>query len=264
MNLRCSPALASGYRSASQIARVVTEGWCIANLYCPSCPCNAIQEEPTNMPGRDLHCGNCRETYQLKSLRQWSSERIVDSAYSAMIRAIRSDTAPGLLVLQYSPEWFVRQLMFVPPFFFSESVIERRNPLAPTARRAGWVGCNIRIGAIPPEGQIFLVRDGAARPPSEVRADVNRVRGFQQIPPSLRGWTLDVLRCVRALDESRFELSDVYAFERELQKLHPDNRNVRPKIRQQLQVLRDIGLVEFEGRGKYRLRSLTSAAKAAG
>ena len=34
--------------------------------------------------------------------------------------------------------------------------------------------------------------------------------------------------------------------------LHPDNRHVRDKIRQQLQVLRDLGLVEFLGRGRYR------------
>ena len=34
--------------------------------------------------------------------------------------------------------------------------------------------------------------------------------------------------------------------------LHPDNRHVLDKIRQQLQVLRDMGFVEFLGRGRYR------------
>jgi Dam-replacing HTH domain/Dam-replacing family len=33
--------------------------------------------------------------------------------------------------------------------------------------------------------------------------------------------------------------AEAYAFTRELEKLHPDNRHVRDKIRQQLQVLRD-------------------------
>ena len=33
-----------------------------------------------------------------------------------------------------------------------------------------------------------------------------------------------------------------------------DNRHVRDKIRQQLQVLRDLGLLEFRGDGSYRLR----------
>jgi hypothetical protein len=34
--------------------------------------------------------------------------------------------------------------------------------------------------------------------------------------------------------------------------LHPDNRQVLDRIRQQLQVLRHLGFVEFLGRGRYR------------
>jgi type II restriction enzyme len=34
--------------------------------------------------------------------------------------------------------------------------------------------------------------------------------------------------------------------------LHPGNRHVPDKIRQQLQVLRALGFVEFLGRGRYR------------
>jgi type II restriction enzyme len=46
----------------------------------------------------------------------------------------------------------------------------------------------------------------------------------------------------------------VYAHAEALAKLHPANRHVRDKIRQQLQELRDLELVEFLGRGEYRLR----------
>ena len=35
--------------------------------------------------------------------------------------------------------------------------------------------------------------------------------------------------------------------------LHPENNHVKPKIRQQLQVLRDAGVLEFVSRGKYRV-----------
>jgi len=51
-----------------------------------------------------------------------------------------------------------------------------------------------------------------------------------------------------------FTLADVYAHAGALAKLHPQNRHVRDKIRQQLQVLRDLGLLEFLGGGSYRLR----------
>jgi hypothetical protein len=67
-----------------------------------------------------------------------------------------------------------------------------------------------------------------------------------------RGWTLDVLNVVRALNKNEFTLEDVYSFAGHLAKLHPANRHVRDKIRQQLQVLRDLGWVEFLGGGRYR------------
>lgn len=57
---------------------------------------------------------------------------------------------------------------------------------------------------------------------------------------------------VREIEKREFQLEDVYGFAAHLQKLHPANRHVLDKIRQQLQVLRDLGLVEFLGRGRYR------------
>ena len=47
-------------------------------------------------------------------------------------------------------------------------MIERRKPLAPTARRAGWVGCNILLEKIPDSGKIFYVKNGVATPEKEV------------------------------------------------------------------------------------------------
>jgi type II restriction enzyme len=67
------------------------------------------------------------------------------------------------------------------------------------------------------------------------------------------GWTLDVLNAVRALGRREFTLAEVYAREAELERMHPQNRFVRPKIRQQSQILRDLGFVEFLGRGVYRV-----------
>ena len=69
-----------------------------------------------------------------------------------------------------------------------------------------------------------------------------------------KGWLNDVLTCVRELDKPTFTLEETYSFDTGLQKLHPTNHNVRPKIRQQLQVLRDNGILEFVGPGKYRLK----------
>jgi type II restriction enzyme len=76
---------------------------------------------------------------------------------------------------------------------------------------------------------------------------------LKDISVTQRGWTLDVLNAVRRLGKTEFTTADAYAFTRELEQLHPDNRHVRDKIRQQLQVLRDAGLLLHLGRGEWRL-----------
>ena len=170
-----------------------------------------------------------------------------------MLRAIRADRTPNLLVLQYSTTWLVQNLLLIPRMFFTESVVEKRKPLGPGARRAGWIGCNILMGEIPPDGKIPMICFGVPVRKERVREEFSRVKQLANLPPSLRGWTLDVLRVVRQLGKPGFTLEDMYVFEPELKALHPKNQNVRPKIRQQLQVLRDLGLLRFGAKGNYYL-----------
>ena len=63
------------------------------------------------------------------------------------------------------------------------------------------------------------------------------------------------MKCVDAIGTSEFRLEDVYAYEKQLSQLYPGNQNARPKIRQQLQYLRDRGYLDFVSRGYYRLKS---------
>jgi type II restriction enzyme len=63
------------------------------------------------------------------------------------------------------------------------------------------------------------------------------------------------MKCVESLGKRDFTLDEVYTFERHLGYLHPGNQNVKPKMRQQLQYLRDRGFIDFVSRGNYRLRS---------
>ena len=69
-----------------------------------------------------------------------------------------------------------------------------------------------------------------------------------------KGWLYDVLTCLRELDKKEFTLKEMYGFEGRLQMLYPDNKHVRDKIRQQMQVLRDNGVIEFVRRGYYKLK----------
>ena len=77
-----------------------------------------------------------------------------------------------------------------------------------------------------------------------------------------RGWTNLVLRGVMALPAGEFVLEDVVNICRPLASLeYPKNRNVPAKIRQQLQVLRDNGIVDFVNyQGVYRRTMLDRTA----
>ena len=169
--------------------------------------------------------------------------------------AIKSDRTPSLFLLHYQlPQLVVRNVLLIPHFAFSLSLLEKRKPLSPTARRAGWVGCNFLLDRIPPDGKIPVIEAGKAIPPAEVRKAYQKVRPLEKLNIEKRGWTLDVLNVVRSLGKKEFQLSDVYAHSDELARLHPQNRHINDKIRQQLQVLRDLRLLEFLSPGHYQLR----------
>ena len=75
----------------------------------------------------------------------------------------------------------------------------------------------------------------------------------QAVAGSLTGWTQAVFAVLNEIEQETFSLQDdVYEFVPQLEELYPGNDNVEAKIRQQLQFLRNLGLVEFLGQGRYR------------
>ena len=254
MDLYLPTAGLDRYKSASQRARIGTESWGAANFFCPACESHRLNVAPRNTVAVDYFCPSCESPFQLKSQSKPLGSRIVDAAYSEMKRAILEDRTPNLFVLHYDLDaWAVRTVLLVPHFAFALTAIERRKPLAPTARRAGWVGCNILLDKIPAHARIPVVNEGTPQTSQQVRASYNRLRPLERMQVEKRGWTLDVLQVVQSLSKLEFTLADVYAHAGALAKLHPGNRHIQPKIRQQLQVLRDLGLLTFLGDGSYRM-----------
>jgi len=256
MNLQIKPEIATRYKkSLPQRARVLTEAWGSENLYCLACPSDNLYSTPKGTKVIDFICPECDETYQLKSKITPFGNSVVDSAYKPKIDLISKGTIPNFIFLQYDPTLLtVRNLFLVPKHFISKSIIQRRKQLPPTARRAGWVGSNILLGNLPVDARISIVENGLEMPKALVRDSWNRFLFLREQSISSRGWTADVLACVRRLERETFALADIYAFEDRLAKLHPMNKHIRPKIRQQLQVLRDHGIVEFLGKGFYKIK----------
>lgn len=255
MLLAFNTLLAGNYTSSSQKIRVLTEDWVGRTIFCPNCGRGDITEYENNRPVADFYCQNCKEEYELKSKSGDMGTKIVDGAYSTMIERLGSMTNPNFFMLSYDlTTYSVNNFMVVPKHFFVPEIIEKRKPLAHTARRAGWVGCNILLSNIPESGRVFFVRDGIVIPQGEVLSKWQKTLFLREEKEvSAKGWLLDVMRCVEKIGRKHFTLGDVYQFERELSLLHPENNHVKDKIRQQLQVLRDKKYLEFVSRGKYHL-----------
>ena len=252
MDLQLDSSGVEGYHSGTQIARVLTERWMRENMYCPHCGNPHISQFENNRPVADFYCPACRNEYELKSKNGNLGNKITDGAYETMIARITGNQNPDFLFMSYAKaDCRVRNLILVPKHFFVPAVIERRKPLPPTAHRAGWVGCNILIGQIPQQGRISIVSNGCVADAAAVIRSVNASRRLETGDLNCRGWLMDVLNCVNNLPQV-FSLEEMYRFEEMLQHHHPDNHNIRPKIRQQLQLLRDRGFVEFLGNGSYR------------
>jgi type II restriction enzyme len=171
-----------------------------------------------------------------------------------MHRAIVSDETPNLFLLHYQlPKLTVENLLLIPHFAFTLSFLEKRKPLSANARRAGWVGCNFLLDRIPSDARIPVVQEGRPVSSAKVRKAYEKLRPLEKLNVQKRGWTLDVLQAVKGLNKKEFTLKEVYDQEEALSKLHPNNAHVRDKVRQQLQVLRDLSLLEFLGNGTYQI-----------
>ena len=259
MKLTFDQELATAYKSPSQRARVLTEQWVDDSVFCPNCGHLDINRYPNNQPVADFYCTNCKEDYELKSKQDNIGTKIVDGAYRTMIERLEETNNPNLFLLNYNLQNFeVLNFFLIPKHFFVPEIIEKRKPLSHTARRAGWVGCNILLQSIPQTGKIFFIKNKIIEPKEKVLAEWQKTLFLREEKElDAKGWLLDVMLCVDKLGHEEFSLDEVYVFESELGKKHPENHHVKDKIRQQLQVLRDKGYIEFIDRGNFRRAWLT-------
>lgn len=148
----------SPYDSGSQSARFWTEKWVERSLYCPNCGSLKLDKFPNNRPVADFLCSACNEEFELKSQKTKFGAKALDGAYRTMRERIVASNNPNFLFMNYSLKAMgVVDLFVVPKHFFVPEILEKRKPLADTARRAGWIGCNILLSQIPESGKIFFV-----------------------------------------------------------------------------------------------------------
>jgi type II restriction enzyme len=253
MLLQCDTSIADRYTSSAQKSRVISEAWFGANLYCLSCDQNSLTPSAINNRATDFICPVCRQAYELKTCKKEPKRRLVDGSFRVLMGRVSDGSAPALMILERDAQWRITGLTAIHHLFLTASVIEERKPLSIHARRAGWVGCNIRLDLIASDAQVDVILRGNEHDSNSVRAAFQRFNKLDQVEPASRGWTTLTLKLIRDLKNSSFSLDTLYERENLLKSHYPANRNIRAKIRQQLQVLRDLGFLEFEGRGHYRI-----------
>jgi type II restriction enzyme len=253
--LKFDRRLADQYRSPSQKARVLTEGWVKNEVYCPNCGNESLEQYSNSKPVADFFCKSCSEDFELKSKKNSFGQKIVDGEYETMLSRLSDIKTPNLFLLNYDPRSLqVLNLFVIPKHFFVPEIVEERKPLSEKAERSRWVGCNILLGMIPQAGKIFLIKDRHIESKERVVSIWQKTLFLRdEKAAKAKGWLLDVMRCIELLGRKEFSLADVYQFETILSQQHPDNRHIKDKIRQQLQFLRDRGYLKFIGQGKYSI-----------
>jgi type II restriction enzyme len=255
MNLTLDKSLAASYKSPSQQVRVMTESWVKNEAYCPNCGKHFLVKYPNNWPVADFFCDCCHEDYELKSKKTKFGPKLVDGEHDTMLERLSGNHVPNLLLLNYDLLTYqILNFLVIPKQFFVPDIIERRNPLGPDAQRADWTGCNILLNRIPQAGRIFIIQNQRIERLNKVRESWDKTLFLRDITKSeSKGWLLDIIHCIELLGKKTFTLDDIYKFERDLAMKHPNNRHIKDKIRQQLQILRDQNYILFLGRGEYRV-----------
>jgi len=130
MQLDLNIHLADGYKSPSQRARRVTEGWFASQMYCPACPSPRLEQTRGSEPVVDFLCPDCGAEFQVKAKAGPLGARLRDAAYQPMMARATANRSPHFAFLGYdSRQWQVRGLLLVPGHFDPDFPVFRLDSL---------------------------------------------------------------------------------------------------------------------------------------
>ncbi|MBU4579434.1 restriction endonuclease [Patescibacteria group bacterium] len=252
MQIALDIKIAQDYKSNSQKIRVLSESWVDNEIFCPNCGCN-VDSHKNNKPVADFYCPNCSEDYELKSQKDSMGKKIIDGAYKTMIERLQSANNPNFFFLNYDlKNYEVLNFAVIPKHFFVPEIIIKRNQ--GIKNRPDYIMCSIDLAGIPSSGKIFYIKNKKIESKEKVLENWNKTLFLRKSKKvELKGWILDIMKCIDKLEKNEFTINEMYSFKNLLSRKHPNNKHVEDKIRQQLQFLRDKGYLEFKGSGKYKL-----------
>ena len=143
-------SIAAHFKSKTQIARLVLETWAEFNLFCLNCESDELVRLAANTPVADFECGVCKARYQLKGKDGRFSSLIPGAAYGPTIEAVRTGSCPHYMLVEYDRRFeTVVFCVAIRGSLITEERVLARARLKETAKRAGWVGCSVRVDHLP-------------------------------------------------------------------------------------------------------------------
>lgn len=81
--------------------------------------------------------------------------------------------------------------------------------MAITARRAGWIGCNIDISKVADAGKVFLIKNANTINKEIVKETFNKTLFLRTKNKDAKGWILDTMNCIDLIKKETFTLEDI-------------------------------------------------------
>ncbi len=221
---------------------VSASDWVESEVYCAVCGSASIER----LDGADFRCPACREEFRLKSARGAIGDKVAENAYISTLKGVKRLKNPNYLFLSRG-ERRVAELYIVPKYFLLPETVTKRPP-----KGDGRVGCYINYGIIPEQGKVAVVRNGVQINKQEVMRRVCQANALKEDDIAVRGRLFDILNIVNSFENPVFTLEEICAYSDSLKKKHIDCGDIRDMIRDQLQIMRDRGIIEFVASGLYK------------
>jgi len=253
MNLTFQKYLSTPYTNNAQKIRAMSEPWTLKNWFCPNCG-SKLTKLKNNKKVSDFLCKNCLENFEQKASKKKFKWKTIAGEYNTYVKKLKGKNKPNFFFLYYL-DWIfsVNDFFVVPKYFFVPEIIEKRSKWL--KNRPNYYMCNILFDKIPNSWKIYYVENWKEISKEKVLEKWQKTAFLKDIKKdNLKGWILDIMNIVESLNKEKFSLKEIYSFEKDLKVLHPENKNIKAKIRQQLQFLRNKWYLEFlEKRGNYRI-----------
>lgn len=238
----------------TQAIKMLSEFWTANNIFCPIC-WSALIQHKIDKPVNDLFCRDCKADFELKSSKGNLGKTIPWWAYEIMIKEM-IDNPMHLFVLKYSEDYTIKNFLVVPKYFFIPEIIQKRNTSKVKQKNWKirlWTWWNILFDKIPEGWKIHYIENWKYKTRTEILNEWEKIKFLEKEKSTSKGWIFDIMIYIEKLNKKEFTLDEIYSFEHELKLKHPENNNIKPKIRQQLQFLRDKWYLEFLEKGNYRI-----------